>query len=144
MAEEWRTITGYNCAYQVSDLGKVRKTQTNKILQLVRMKSGRLYVTLCDDGFCRKCTVHKCGYSFPDADMNIKYLLKRAQTNRDIPLKVTVINNPPGKRDAEIAHEKDRYARFLGGTVEYTDKSFQEFADNPLAVIRPLGPDEIR
>ncbi len=33
-----------------------------------------------------------CGYSFPDADIHIKYLLKRAQTNRDFPLKTTVIN----------------------------------------------------
>jgi integrase/recombinase XerD len=58
MAEEWRTIAGYNSAYQVSDLGKVRNNQTNKILQPVRMKNGRLYVTLCDDGFSRKCIVH--------------------------------------------------------------------------------------
>jgi NAD-dependent SIR2 family protein deacetylase len=85
-----------------------------------------------------------CGYSFPDADMHIKYLLKRAQTNRNAPLKVTVINNHPGKTDAEVSQEKGRYGRFLGSTVNYTDKSFEQFAADPLAVIRPLGPDEIR
>jgi hypothetical protein len=85
-----------------------------------------------------------CGYSLPDADIHIKYLLKRAQTNRNAPLKVTVINSHPGKKNAEIAQEKDRYTRFLGSTVNYTNKSCQEFANNPLAIIRPLGPDEVR
>jgi SIR2-like domain len=79
-----------------------------------------------------------CGYSFPDADIHIKYLLKRAQTNRDIPLKVTVINNHPHKKPSEIEQEKDRYARFLG-QVDYTNKSFEEFAADPVAVIRPAG-----
>jgi hypothetical protein len=39
-----------------------------------------------------------CGYSFPDADIHIKYLLKRAQTNRDRPLHFTVVNNFKGKK----------------------------------------------
>ncbi len=33
-----------------------------------------------------------CGYSFPDADIHIKYLLKRAQTNRSRPITFTVVN----------------------------------------------------
>jgi len=76
-----------------------------------------------------------CGYSFPDADIHIKYLLKRAQTNRTVPLRITVINNHPGKKRAEVQQEKDRYSRFLGGNVDYTTKSFEEFAANPLAVL---------
>ncbi len=58
MAEQWRDIAGYDGAYQVSDLGQVRNTQTNKILQPIKMKNGRLSVTLSSDGFQRKCTVH--------------------------------------------------------------------------------------
>ena len=38
-----------------------------------------------------------CGYSFPDADIHIKYLLKRAQVNRNGALRVTVVNHYPGK-----------------------------------------------
>jgi len=77
-----------------------------------------------------------CGYSFPDADIHIKYLLKRAQTNRDQVLHVTVINNHPDK-DRELAkQEKQRYERFLGSVVHYTDLSFDAFANNPMAVIR--------
>jgi hypothetical protein len=38
-----------------------------------------------------------CGYSFPDADIHIKYLLKRAQTNRDSDLTFTVINHHADK-----------------------------------------------
>ena len=35
-------------------------------------------------------------------------------------------------KDPELAaQEKYRYERFLGTTVEYTEKSFEEFADDP-------------
>jgi hypothetical protein len=79
-----------------------------------------------------------CGYSFPDADIHIKYLLKRAQTNRQEPFKVTVINHYKGKKPKEIQPEKERYRRFLGSQLNYTELSFQEFVANPLAVLRPL------
>jgi len=70
--------------------------------------------------------------------MHIKYLLKRAQTNRSGQLKVTVINHFPGK-DTEVSNqEKHRYERFLGDQVKYTGTSFQDFATNPLSVLRPL------
>lgn len=78
-----------------------------------------------------------CGYSFPDADIHIKYLLKRAQTNRDTPLRVTVVNNHPGKKDTDSQQERERYMRFLGSAVVYTDKSFQEFVTDPFMVLRP-------
>jgi integrase/recombinase XerD len=55
---EWRDIAEYDGVYQVSDQGQVRNTQTSKILQPVKMKNGRLYVTLSSSGFQRKCTVH--------------------------------------------------------------------------------------
>ena len=58
MAEQWHDISGYDGVYQVSDRGQVRNTQTSKILQLIRMKNGRLYVTLSSNGFQRKVTVH--------------------------------------------------------------------------------------
>ena len=51
MAEQWRDIAGYDGVYQVSDQGQVRNTQTGKILQPVKMKNGRLYVTLSSSGF---------------------------------------------------------------------------------------------
>jgi integrase/recombinase XerD len=58
MAERWRDVEGYEEAYQVSDLGQVRNVQTSKILQPIEMKNGRLYVTLCSDGFQKKVTIH--------------------------------------------------------------------------------------
>ena len=90
-----------------------------------------------------------CGYSFPDADMHIKYLLKRIQTNRnDQNLRVTVINNRPHKEGTEdpdpcecyecspqaSQRKKDeeiRYRRFFGPVVENSDFSFQDFAKDP-------------
>ena len=58
MTEQWRDVSGYDGIYQVSDQGQVRNTHTSKILQPVRIKNGRLYVTLSSDGFQRKCTIH--------------------------------------------------------------------------------------
>lgn len=78
-----------------------------------------------------------CGYSFPDADIHIKYLLKRAQTNRDAPLRITVINNHPSKKPSDIEQEQDRYKRFLGSNVNYTNKSFEDFVADPIPVLRP-------
>jgi NAD-dependent SIR2 family protein deacetylase len=77
-----------------------------------------------------------CGYSFPDADIHIKYLLKRAQTNRNVPLKVTVVNNHREKKPEEAEQEEARYKRFLGAGVNYTTKSFENFVANPFAMIR--------
>ena len=77
-----------------------------------------------------------CGYSFPDADIHIKYLLKRAQTNRDGTLRITVINQHPDKDPELSKQEKQRYERFLGATVNYTELSFGDFAANPMAVVQ--------
>jgi len=78
-----------------------------------------------------------CGYSFPDADIHIKYLLKRAQTNRNDTLKFTVINHYDHKDPKLSDEEKYRYTRFLGSKVSYTTMSFEEFAARPLPVMGP-------
>ena len=55
-----------------------------------------------------------CGYSFPEADMHIKYLLKRVQTSRlKEKLKVIVVNNHAKKRNSLREKEKNRYERFF-------------------------------
>jgi len=71
-----------------------------------------------------------CGYSFPDADMHIKYLLKRAEqnSNRSTPLEIKIINhgfNPD---------EENRYLRFFKdkSNVHYIkDSSFEDFSNDP-------------
>lgn len=72
-----------------------------------------------------------CGYSFPDADMHIKYLLKRIQTNRTDRLKITVINNYPGKEAEKKQEEEERYLRFLGTEINFSNKTFEEFCWHP-------------
>ncbi|PAW95045.1 hypothetical protein CKK33_16695 [Mucilaginibacter sp. MD40] len=78
-----------------------------------------------------------CGYSFPDADIHIKYLIKRIQKNRNPKneLKVTIINNHDDKEQSIKDEEKNRYQRFLGKNINYTDLSFKDFANNPLQII---------
>ena len=79
-----------------------------------------------------------CGYSFPDADIHIKYLIKRIQKNRrnkKVP-KISVINNHTGKKQSVKDDEKVRYIRFLGASVNYTDFSFEDFANDPTIVLK--------
>jgi NAD-dependent SIR2 family protein deacetylase len=77
-----------------------------------------------------------CGYSFPDADMHVKYAFKwREIIGRRNPLKVTIINEHPGKSTQARDDEKGRYERFFRLPVDYTPKSFEEFATNPSAFL---------
>lgn len=80
-----------------------------------------------------------CGYSFPDADIHVKYLLKRAQLNREYdpePLKISLVNQYPSKPADVSAVERKRFERFFGG-VEIVDQplSFEQFATNPGLVL---------
>lgn len=73
-----------------------------------------------------------CGYSFPEADIHIKYLLKRVQGNRlKAPIKFIVYNNHKDKQKVTTLKEERRFKRFLGEETIFTRKSFQEFAENP-------------
>ncbi|MDX2109646.1 MAG: SIR2 family protein [Verrucomicrobiota bacterium] len=84
-----------------------------------------------------------CGYSFPDADIHFKYLLKRAEINQPEHssnyLEVFIINEHPGKSVQQRNDEKDRYLRFFRnkGLVHWTKLSFRDFADNPSAYADP-------
>ena len=75
-----------------------------------------------------------CGYSFPDADIHVKYLIKRIQTNRkeaDRRIRFTVISHHPGKTDKQAEEEKGRYLRFLGTDVKFTAHTFEDFVRFP-------------
>jgi hypothetical protein len=69
-----------------------------------------------------------CGYSFPDADMHIKYLIKRAEVTAGRMHEVHVFNKNPRSR-APNSETKARYHRFFRGTkVTYWERTFQQFA----------------
>jgi SIR2-like domain len=85
-----------------------------------------------------------CGYSFPDADIHIKYLLKRAQTNRSQEMTITVVNHFEGKDPKISQQEAGRFKRFLGDQVNYTDLSFPTFVSDPLRIIRPARSRPVR
>jgi hypothetical protein len=104
-----------------------------------------------------------CGYSFPDADLHFKYLLKRAEINRasaptaptHLPLlefhsdedhqpehlEVFIINEHPGKTPDARQAERDRYFRFFRdkSRVHWTTLTFEAFANNPAAYANPAN-----
>jgi hypothetical protein len=81
-----------------------------------------------------------CGYSFPDADMHIRYLLKRAEVNRTgQPPHVFIVNEHPKKRQSERKLECGRYKRLFRqkDRVHWTKLSFEQFAENPQLIEDP-------
>lgn len=80
-----------------------------------------------------------CGYSFPDADIHLKYMIKRVQTSRkNKPLRIMVFNNYVGKKEDSLKKEEERYKRFLGEDVQFTEYSFQDFCKRPIEFISML------
>jgi hypothetical protein len=75
-----------------------------------------------------------CGYSFPDADIHIKYLLKRAELNLSTPFEIFIINNHRGKTEQQKQEEKRRFERFFKDKhkIHYTDLSFQDFCQRAI------------
>lgn len=77
-----------------------------------------------------------CGYSFPEADMDIKYLLKRAEMFQGETPQIYVINNHDDKqgKDDNSKDEKNekkiRFTRFFKKkeNICYTNLSFEMFA----------------
>jgi NAD-dependent SIR2 family protein deacetylase len=77
-----------------------------------------------------------CGYSFPDADIHVRYMLKRVERFQQKTPKVFVVNNHPRKSSEEANWEASRYRRFFvdKSVVHYTDISFEDFAADPQVV----------
>jgi NAD-dependent SIR2 family protein deacetylase len=86
-----------------------------------------------------------CGYSLPEADMHIKYLVKGGQLNRQLTydsLKVVIVNRHEGKSGEEVSEEYERYQRFFGAdAVTDSGMSFEQFASDPKRVLRELIVD---
>jgi len=68
-----------------------------------------------------------CGYSFPDADIHIKYLLKRAERFNGKTPEIYVINDHKDKTGQE--EEKQRFTRFFKDKdkIHYNEKSYEIF-----------------
>ncbi len=80
-----------------------------------------------------------CGYSFPDADIHVRYLLKRMEVNRRRGPEVFVANEHKGKRDEARQGERERYTRFFRDKlkVHWTRMGFEQFAADPDAAYDP-------
>lgn len=72
-----------------------------------------------------------CGYSFPDADIHIKYLLKRVEVNKGNTPEIFIVNNHAGKKNDIKQEEELRYKRFFADSsrVHYLNLSFEEFCE---------------
>jgi NAD-dependent SIR2 family protein deacetylase len=73
--------------------------------------------------------IYICGYSLPDADLHIKYLLKRAELLNSNPPEFFIINNHKNKKEPKL--EKKRFLQFFKYKVKvhYTTLSFEDFCN---------------
>lgn len=81
-----------------------------------------------------------CGYSFPDADIHVRYLLKRMEINRrGPPPEVFVVSEHAGKSGEARRAERERYERFFRDKtlLRWTNLSFEQFAAKPGAIAEP-------
>lgn len=80
-----------------------------------------------------------CGYSFPDADIHVKYLLKRAEINSPKHRDVLILNWHEGKDSSLQREEHNRYQRFFGpySTIHMPRLGFEDLASRPEATLLP-------
>lgn len=100
------------------------KIMSNHFLQLIWRKA--------EHALLRANKIIFCGYSFPDADIHIKYLFKRVELNKGSTPDIYIVNNHSGKKDDVKEEEKSRYKRFFADSrkIKYLDISFQDFCKN--------------
>ena len=85
-----------------------------------------------------------CGYSFPDTDVHVRYLLKRTELNRradSAPPEIYIVNEhrAPPKDPHSRRGELERYHRFFRDKdrLHWVRNSFQDFAEVPDIVADP-------
>lgn len=99
---------------------------------------------VAQDAFNQAQRIYFCGYSFPDADMHIKYLIKRAELNRKSDWEIFIINNQstlPSNDKASLLKDQRKkelwklYHRFFNqktSKVKFTTLSFQDFCERDI------------
>lgn len=70
-----------------------------------------------------------CGYSFPDADVLVKYLFKRGEMDQGRTPRIFVVNGSKDWDTGDASQEASRYRRFFKepGDVHLTQSSFEKF-----------------
>lgn len=59
LKEVWKDIEGYEGRYQVSNLGRVKRVITGRILKSGKNRGGYLYVNLCKNGKYKTHKIHR-------------------------------------------------------------------------------------
>lgn len=77
-----------------------------------------------------------CGYSFPDADIYLRYLLKRAELANPHSPDIYIVNEHEKKEPSGKEEEEKRYRRFFRekSKIHWIALSFEQFCENPDAI----------
>jgi NAD-dependent SIR2 family protein deacetylase len=106
------------------------KEMSNYHLQTIWRKAERALVSAKRIVFC--------GYSLPDADIHIKYMLKRAELNRTgRAASVFVVNDHGSKTPEDRSYEMARYRRLFRdpSRIRFKQLSFEQFCEQGLGCL---------
>ena len=105
------------------------KELANPFIQTIYLKA--------DEVIRNAKSVFFCGYSFPDADIHVKYLLKRGELFQGKTPSIFVINGH-FKEKREKNEEKARFLRFFRNkeNVHYLNMNFEDFARKGIQTIK--------
>lgn len=102
------------------------KNLNNHYIQEIFLKSEKVLMDANE--------VFICGYSFPDADIFLKYILKRAELFNQKSPKLYIINRNPERNpeNRENTYKNDKISRIFKNkaNINFTDLSFQEFCED--------------
>ena len=102
------------------------KNLNNRFIQEILLKSEEV-LRDADEVFI-------CGYSFPDADIFMRYVLKRAELFNQKSPKLYIINRNPERNpeSKEKSYKNNKINRIFKNkaNINFTDLSFQEFCED--------------
>ena len=115
IAEVWKDIQGYECLYQVSNLGRVKSLRRSKIRKLCKDRGGYLCVSLKKHGTVKLCKVHRLvAIAFipnPENKPQVDHINRIRNDNRVCNLRwVTNTENQYNSSNARLLNYKGRLA----------------------------------
>lgn len=138
MLEEWKDIHGYEGLYKISQNGKIKNCNINKILKPVKMNTGYYRVSLCKNKIKREYYIHRLvaqhfilnynnlpevNHKDGDKSNNCVSNLEWCSRKQNIEHSIRILGNKFGKRRQVQCIETNRIFSSLTEASKFYNKS---------------------